>query len=111
GLQHCSIASLLQHLAHEPVDTGEGEFDNHRAVVVLLLHGPLLTDPARPLARDPDACAARRGDLARSRPAVHVGDGINVCAGLEAAAGGSSGFDAIEAKVAYVFAAHVVAGH
>ena len=32
GLEHDRVAGLLEHLAHEPVDAGEAELDDHRAV-------------------------------------------------------------------------------
>ena len=32
GLEHDGVAGLLEHLAHEPVDAGEAELDDHRAV-------------------------------------------------------------------------------
>ena len=100
GLEHDRVAGLLEHLAHEPVDAGEAELDDHRAVVELGDHGPLLARPPRALGRDPDARAARGGDLAGPRPAVDVGRRIHVRARLEVLVGDRRRLDPVQAEVA-----------
>src|SRR5207248_3295425 len=47
GLEHDRVACLLEDFAHEPIDAGEPELDDYRAVVEIGDHGPLLARPAR----------------------------------------------------------------
>ena len=84
GLQHRSVARFLEDLAHEPVDAGEAQLDDDRAVAALLNHAPRLARPARALGGDPHACAARRRHLAGAQPAVDLRRRVHLRARLEA---------------------------
>ena len=88
GLEHDRVAGLLERLAHEPVDAGEAELDDHRAVLELGDDVALLARPARALGRDPHPSAARGGHLAGPRPAVDVGRRVDVGPRLECSAVG-----------------------
>ena len=87
GLEHGGVAGFLEDLAHEPVDAGEAQLDDDRAVAALLHDAPRLARPARALGGDEHPCRARGLDLAGAQPAVDLRGRVDLGAGLEALLG------------------------
>ena len=110
GLQHGRVAGLAQDLAHQPLDAGERQLGDQRAVLQLLDDRAPLALPAGALGGDPDARDPRRrhraGDAAspRGRRSGRSRAGAR-SSRLEI----RTSLDPVEAEVARVVALEVVA--
>src|SRR5450755_871861 len=109
--EHDRIAGFFEYLAHEPVDPGEAQLDDHRTVLELADHVALLPRPAGAVGGHPDLRSARRRHFAGSRPPVHVGGRIYVWSRLERLGGHAGRLDPVKPEVANAVAGRVEAGH